>query len=103
MVVTHPMDTPVFMKVDQMQEAAKLGAFLEFDFRNTLTGGRAEAIRQIGPQYCFLSEFWTKAQPLEYVGLDGLGAFVAGMRKLGFTDQDLDLMAKQNPAKILGL
>ena len=103
MVVTHPMDNPVFMTVGQMQEAAKLGAFIEFDFRNTLNGARAEAIRQIGPQSCFISEFWTKSQPLEYVGLDGLGEFVAAMRKRGFTDEELDLMVKHNPAKLLGL
>lgn len=103
MVVTHPMDNPVFMTVEQMQEAARLGAFNEFDFRNTLTGGRAEAIRQIGPQACFISEFWTKSQPLQYAGLEGVGEFAEAMRARGFTDGELDLMFKQNPARILGL
>ena len=104
MVVTHPMDQPVFMNVPQMKEAASLGAFIEFDFRNTLTGGRTDAMRQIGPQYCFISEFWTKTQaPLEYAGLEGVAAFAAAMRKLGFTDRELDMMFKENPARVLGL
>ena len=48
--------------VEQMQEAAKLGAFIEFDFRNTLEDGRMDAIRKVGPEFCFLSEFWTKVE-----------------------------------------
>jgi hypothetical protein len=92
------------MTVEQMKEAAKLGAWIEFDFRNTLEGGRMDAIRQVGPQFCFLSEFWTKVgPPREYGGLDGVGVFAEVMRAHGFTDRELDLMFKENPAKALGL
>jgi hypothetical protein len=27
---------------------------IEFDFRNTLEGGRVDAIRKVGPQFCML-------------------------------------------------
>jgi hypothetical protein len=92
------------MTVEQMQEAATLGAFIEFDFRNTLEGGRTDAIRKVGPQFCFLSEFWTKVSPSrEYGGLDGVGAFAEAMRARAFTDRELDLLFKENPAKALGL
>jgi Family of unknown function (DUF6282) len=40
MIATHAFDLAGKMTVEQMQEAAKLGAFIEFDFRNTLEGGR---------------------------------------------------------------
>ena len=104
MIATHAFDLAGKMTVPQMQEAAKLGAFIEFDFRNTLEGGRMDAIRQVGPQFCFLSEFWTKAgPPREYAGLDGVGAFAGTMRAHGFTDRELDLLFKENPAKALGL
>ena len=104
MIATHAFDLAGKMTLDQMQEAAKLGAFIEFDFRNTLEGGRMEAIRKVGPQFCFLSEFWTKAgPPREYAGLDGVGAFAETMRAHGFTDKELDLLFKENPAKVLGL
>ena len=62
MVVTHAMFTPVLMNVEQMKQAASLGAFLEF------AGGRpsgpdaaarlarfAEAIRAIGVDRVILS------------------------------------------------
>ena len=104
MIATHAFDLAGKMTVEQMQEAAKLGAFIEFDFRNTLEGGRMDAIRKVGPQFCFLSEFWTKVSaPKEYGGLDGVGAFAEAMRVHGFTDRELDLLFKENPAKALGL
>jgi len=104
MIATHAFDLAGKMTVEQMQEAASLGAFIEFDFRNTLGGGRTDAIRKVGPQFCFISEFWTKvALPREYGGLDGVGAFAEAMRARGFTDAELDLMFKENPAKALGL
>ena len=104
MIATHAFDLAGKMTVEQMQEAAKLGAFIEFDFRNTLEGGRMDAIRTVGPQFCFLSEFWTKiGPPAEYGGLDGVGAFAETMRAHGFTDEELDLLFKENPAKALGL
>jgi predicted metal-dependent phosphotriesterase family hydrolase len=104
MIATHAFDAAAKMTVEQMQEAAKLGAFIEFDFRNTLEGGRMDAIRKVGPQFCFLSEFWTKiGPPREYGGLDGVGAFAEKMRAHGFTDKQLDLLFKENPAKVLGL
>jgi Family of unknown function (DUF6282) len=104
MIATHAFDLAGKMTVEQMQEAAKLGAWIEFDFRNTLEGGRMDAIRKVGPQLCFLSEFWTKVDgPREYAGPDGVGAFAEVMRVHGFTDRELDLMFKENPAKALGL
>src|ERR1700674_5235960 len=104
MIATHAFDLAGKMTVEQMQEAAKLGAFIEFDFRNTLEGGRMDAIRKVGPQFCFLSEFWTKVgPPKKYGGLDGVGAFAEAMRAHGFTDRELDLLFKENPAKALGL
>jgi Family of unknown function (DUF6282) len=104
MIATHAFDLAGKMTVEQMKEAAKLGAFIEFDFRNTLEGGRMDAIRAVGPEFCFISEFWTKVDaPKEYGGLAGIGAFAEAMRAHGFTDRELDLMFKENPAKALGL
>jgi hypothetical protein len=104
MIATHAFDLAGKMTVEQMKEAAKLGAFIEFDFRNTLDGGRMDAIRAVGPEFCFISEFWTKVDaPKEYGGLAGIGAFAEAMRAHGFTDRELDLMFKENPAKALGL
>ena len=42
MVVTHALMAPVLMEVSQMQEAAKLGAFIEF-VGGSVTGADAAA------------------------------------------------------------
>jgi Family of unknown function (DUF6282) len=105
MIATHAMDLAGKMNMDQMLEAAKLGAIVEFDFRNiTDEGGvRMDAIRKIGPERCLISEFWTQKSPRVYAGLDGVGKFVEAMHARGFTDSELDMMFKENPAKLLGL
>jgi hypothetical protein len=76
---------------------------IEFDYRNTLEGSRTELIRGIGPEHCFLSEFWTKNQaPKEYAGAPGVGAFAAETKKRGLTDRELEMMFKDNPPGRLG-
>ena len=95
MIATHPMELAGKMTLPQMQEAAKLGAMIEVDFRNALQDGRVVNIRALGPEHCFISEFWTKNEfPVEYAGLDGVGAFAAAMRAHGFTDADLDIISR---------
>lgn len=105
MIATHAMDLAGKMNMDQMMEAAKLGAIIEFDFRNVFSegGARADAIRKIGPERCLISELWTSRSPKEYAGLGGVGAFVEAMHARGFTDHELDLMFKDNPARLLDL
>jgi hypothetical protein len=108
MVVTHAMNAPVLMNVPQMQEAAKLGAFIEFVGGSLATadaGARldrfADAIRQIGPEFCILSS--DLGQMGNALPPDGFGAFLVALRGRGFTEQDVDRMSKHNPARLLGL
>jgi hypothetical protein len=107
-VVTHPMIAPVRMTVEQMKEAADLGAYLEFVYNGTL-GAKpeftmkeyADAIRRVGPRYCILSSDLGQAtNPLHP---DGLVAYFAALLKEGISQADIDLMSKTNPAKALGL
>ena len=108
MVVTHAMLAPVLMGVSQMQEAAKLGAFIEF-VGGSLAAADAEAridrmadaIRTIGPESCILSS--DLGQMGNALPPDGFGAFLTALRAKGFTEQQVDQMSKQNPARLLGL
>lgn len=107
-VVTHAMQAPVRMTIAQMQEAAKDGAFIEFVYGGILGANPqlriedyAKAIRQIGPASCILSsDLGQTGNPLHP---DGLLAFFAALRKQGFSQAEIDLMAKTNPARALGL
>ena len=107
-VVTHPMMTPIHMTIPEMQQAAGLGAYLEFVY-NGLTGGSkefefadyAKAIRAIGVEHCILSS--DMGQPANPLHPDGLALFFDGLRKQGFTQGEIDQMSKVNPARLLGL
>ncbi len=101
MVVTHPLDAPVHMTLAQMQEAAKLGAFIEIDYRQALKLEQVEAMRKVGPESCILAEFWSDRNT--YAGLDGVAKFVSTIGSHGFTEQELARMMKENPARLLGL
>jgi hypothetical protein len=107
-VVTHAMQSPVRMTIPQMQEAAKQGAFIEFVY-GSLIGANpqfriedfARAIRQIGPASCILSSDLGQAGNVLHP--DGFVAFFDALRKQGFSQMEIDLMAKTNPARALGL
>jgi Family of unknown function (DUF6282) len=108
MVVTHALMAPVLMDVPQMQEAARLGAFIEF-VGGSLTGADAsvrmdrfaDTIRKVGPEFCILSS--DLGQRGNALPPDGFGAFLVAMRARGFSDQEIARMSKQNPARLLGL
>jgi len=107
-VITHAMNDPIRMTVPQMQEAAKLGALIEFVGGNIGDAdGKArmdrfaDAIKKVGPEYCLLSsDLGQKGNPLP---TDGFAAFIGAMKAHGFSEQDIDRMALHNAAQLLGL
>ena len=108
MVVTHAMNAPVLMDVPHMQAAAAEGAFLEFvggSLTNADASARmdrfADAIRKVGPRFCILST--DLGQRGNALPPEGFPAFMRALLAIGLSRQDIDLMAKQNPARLLGL
>ena len=103
-LVTHAMSPIVGMSIPEMQEAAKLGAYLEFVWvRPGSDAAKAyvPAIRQVGPEFCVISSDLGQAKtPLHP---DGLLALYQYFRSQGFSETEIDRMAKVNPAKLLGL
>jgi predicted metal-dependent phosphotriesterase family hydrolase len=61
----------------------------------------ADAIRQVGPEVCILSS--DLGQKNNALPVDGYAAFLQAMRARGLTARDVDVMSKENPAKLLGL
>ena len=108
MVVTHAMNDPVLMTVPQMQQAAKIGAFIEFVGGSLASADAparmdkfADAIRKIGPEFCILSS--DLGQKGNALPPDGFAAFISALRTRGFSEQDTNTMSKRNPARLLGL
>jgi hypothetical protein len=107
-VVTHAMLAPVHMTVAQMQEAAGMGAWIEFVY-NALIGPNkefefadyAQAIRAVGVEHCILaSDLGQAGNPLHP---DGLVAFFAGLQSAGFEPAEIARMSQTNPSQALGM
>jgi Family of unknown function (DUF6282) len=108
MVATHAMLAPIHMTDEQMLEAAKMGAYIEFVY-NGLIGSYKEfsfkdyarAIRYVGVEHCILAS--DMGQPANPLHPDGMVALFDGLRKEGITQDEINRMAKENPARLLGL
>ena len=103
-LVTHALSPPVQMSIPQMQEAAKLGAYLELVYAPFNDAGlqkAAEVIHAVGPASMVLSSDLGQANnPLHP---DGLLAMYKGLVAHGISVAEIDQMAKTNPARLLGL
>jgi hypothetical protein len=108
MVVTHAMMSPIHMSDAQMLEAAKMGAYIEFVY-NGLIGSYKEftfkdyarAIRYVGVEHCILAS--DMGQPANPLHPDGLVLLFQGLKEQGITTAEINRMAKENPAHLLGL
>jgi len=103
-MVTHAISREVGMSISEMQQAAKMGAYLEFVWvrpESDAAKAYAQAIREVGPEFCVLSsDLGQAANPLHPDGLLQLYRFLMSQ---GFTEAEIDRMAKTNPARLLGL
>jgi len=110
-IVTHPMDAPIHMSVPEMQEAAGLGAYIELcgnallpthpKDRQIAVAEYVKTIRAVGPEHIFLSGDFgqTIHPPLPEAWRQALDV----LRQGGVSSAEIDLMAKKNPSKLLGL
>jgi hypothetical protein len=107
-VATHPMGHPIEMSLEQMKEAASLGAYVEF-VANFLSGpvGRFtvrqyhDVIREIGPEHVILSS--DGGQSNRPFPDDLLAQAAYDLSQAGLTDAELRTMLVGNPAKLLNI
>ena len=91
---------------EQMRRMAEEGALLEIDWLAVHSGGRTiddyvAAIRDLGAEAFFLSsDLGQEGNPLH---ADGLRAYVRALREAGVSEQEIDVMARRNPARLIGL
>jgi hypothetical protein len=107
-LVTHAMIAPGHLTTEQMIEAADMGAYIEFVYNGLIGPHRefaiheyANAIRQIGIPDCIISS--DMGQMVNPVHPHGLIQFFEALQSEGFTESEIERMAKENTADILGL
>lgn len=107
-VVTHAMIAPIHMNIDQMKQAASMGAYIEFVY-NGLIGpykefsfdDYAKAIHAIGADHVILAS--DLGQVVNPVHTEGLKLYYAGLLKAGVSQAEINTMSRTNPAKVLDL
>jgi hypothetical protein len=109
-IITHPLLEMVGMHDAQIKEAVGLGPEIYAEFTSQFGSANApperlnqyvSAIRAAGVEHAFVSsdtgQLGSPFQP------DALAAAARALRTQGFTERELDLLFKINPAKILGI
>jgi len=118
MMVTHALTDPARFSIDQMQAAVALGAVIEHVYLGTLAGPTAlspgqrdfvniplsdyvDAITAVGARNCVLSTDLGQAEnPIHPMGLK---VFITQLLTAGIAREDIDLMVRKNPARLLDL
>jgi Family of unknown function (DUF6282) len=118
LLITHAMADVPGLSLENLQTAAQMGAFIELAFVNDLMGENAAdaghrnwhqvsiskmvaAIKSIGAEHFVLStDLGRKPDPLP---AEGYKLFVEKLMDEGISQREIDLMMKQNPARLLGI
>jgi hypothetical protein len=103
-LITHPFHQHA--TIEQMQRLAAEGAIMELDWFAVHRGSYdvqlyVDAIRDVGAEHFLItSDFGQRGNPTH---VEGLRAFIAALQAAGVSEADIDLMARTNPARLLGL
>lgn len=105
-IVTHPTSELIGMSTATQREAARLGALLEYPLALALDGDAAferfaADIRAVGPDSVVLST--DLGQAGNPVHTDGFNVYLPRLAATGFSESEIDVMTKVNPARLLGL
>ncbi len=104
-IVTHPSSGLVGMSPQVQRQAAAMGALLEYTVGSALTPGGFEQfvadIREVGPENVVItSDLGQVGNP---VHADGMRMIRSRLPAAGFSQAEIDMMTKRNPARLLGL
>ncbi len=91
---------------EQMRQMAEDDAIMEIDWLAVYRGGRpiedyVSAIRELGAEAFFMSsDLGQEGNPLHAAGLRD---YIRAMLDAGITEEEIDIMVRRNPARLLGL
>jgi hypothetical protein len=110
-VVTHPLDHEFFSQAFTKQDLVQLalnGAFIECTFIAFLASEfrhdpahMVDVIKTVGAKQCIVST--DLGQSFNPLPVEGLRMFIVTLLKYGVTPDEINIMTKTNPAKLLGL
>lgn len=106
-VVHHPLSSSR-MSLSEQKEAVAMGAYIEHTMVQMMPLHKridpeevAESIRSVGVENCILSTDF--GQVYNPPPSEGMRMVIATMAVKGFSSEEISIMVKQNPKKLLGL
>lgn len=108
-LITHPQAPFLDWTLKEMQEVVEQGAYLEQDIVFSLPTSRkvvppqeiARVIRAVGPAHCVMAT--DSGQASNPPPVEMLHYFIEEMLSQGMEEGEIELMVKENPARLLGL
>ena len=108
MVATHPLAELSRFTLDQIQELADKGVYIEHVYGTLMPrlgnmdpSDYVDCIKKIGAERPILGTDLSQVWDVDPA--TGMRLFIAMMIQFGCTPEEVELMAKKNPAKLLGL
>ena len=104
MVLTHCDNPANFYTVEEQVQAARWGAMIEHSYLTTLWNRTsietiAAMIRSTGCENVFLTTDF--GQPASPYTDEGMLLYARGLLEQGFTEEELDQLMRQNPARLI--
>jgi hypothetical protein len=114
-VVTHAMSVAGGATDPQLQQMAQMGAIIEMTWLGQMSGAQtqpsaqpkvtvaeyARVIRLIGAEHVLISSDMGQMQNPPHP--QAMRSFITELKKQGISDEQIDLIARKNPARLLGL
>jgi hypothetical protein len=111
MVITHPLDREFVdqpLSLEELKQLAQMGAYIELTVLLLMPtemghspAAIVEAIKTVGAEHCILSTDLGEANNPPPV--EGMRMFISTLLRRGVKREEIELMAKVNPGKLLGL
>jgi hypothetical protein len=107
-LVTHPHNEVPDLSLEVQLEFAKKGAYLEHCFLpttpmffNARIKDVIDVIRRAGPERCVMATDF--GQVFNPSPVEGLRMFILSLMNQGISSEEIHIMVRKNPAKLLGL
>ena len=111
-IITHPMAGPTgpLLTMEEAKELASMGAYIEFTMVFCMPrtpamllspGNMADYMKRIGPEHCVLGTDF--GQDFNPPPTEGFRMMLAMMLRSGLSEDELRILVKVNPARLLGL
>jgi Family of unknown function (DUF6282) len=108
MLITHPGWEATDWPLDSLVRLVEMGGILEYCYNSCMPYGNrldpkrvVEGIQRVGAEHCVIATDF--GQPYNPHPVDGMRQFIRVLQALGITDAQIDVVARRNPAKILGI